>query len=192
MIKTRLALFVSGTGSNALNIIDHFSENEAIDVAFVMTNKSNSPVIAHCAERSVSCFVYSNEIVSDGIFLTSICQEQQIDYIILAGYLRLIPSELIENFPERIMNIHPALLPKYGGKGMYGDRVHAAVIAAKEKESGISIHFVDARFDEGRMIAQAYCKIDPTDTPESLRKKIQQLEHAYFPVVIEKTILLKS
>lgn len=192
MIKTRLALFVSGTGSNALNIIDHFSENETIDVAFVMTNKCDSPVIAHCAERSVNCFVYSNEIVSDGIFLTSICQEQQIDYIILAGYLRLIPSELIENFPERIMNIHPALLPKYGGKGMYGDRVHAAVIAAKEKESGISIHFVDARFDEGRMIAQAYCKIDPTDTPESLRKKIQQLEHAYFPVVIEKTILLKS
>lgn len=192
MLKTRLAIFVSGTGSNAMNIIEHFSDNQYVDIAFVLSNKSDSPVVDNCTKRNVTSIICTNDQAADGQFLLDICKEHSIDYIILAGYLRLIPLDLIQKYTERIINIHPALLPKYGGKGMYGDRVHQAVLDAKEHESGISIHFVDPHFDEGRLIAQVFCAIDESDTLSSLKKKVQRLEHAYFPIVIEKTIELKS
>ena len=192
MSKTRLALFASGNGSNALNIIDHFSGHPSVEIAFVLSNKIDAPILASSKAKNVKAIYCTNDQVSDGAYLISLCKENTIDYIILAGYLRLIPIELIQSYPERIINIHPALLPKFGGAGMYGDHVHRAVINSQETESGISIHYVDEYFDCGRMIAQFYCNVEPTDTLTTLKSKIQFLEHSYFPIVIEKTILSLS
>jgi phosphoribosylglycinamide formyltransferase-1 len=189
MNKIRLALFASGTGSNALNIIDHFAGHQKVEVAFVLTNKADAPVVDKSQMRGVETVILNNELVSQADVLLKVCRQHRIDFIILAGYLRLIPSEFIEHFEERIINIHPSLLPKFGGKGMYGSRVHEAVLAAGEKESGISIHFVDSRFDEGRVIAQFSCEVDSSDTIETLSAKIQHLEHAYFPAVVEETVI---
>ena len=189
MLKIRLAIFASGAGSNALNILRHFENNAHIEVAFLMTNRKESPLVLAAKKIAAPILVFDNEHVSDGEFLMDVCAEHKVDYVILAGYLRLIPKEFILNFKEKIINIHPALLPNFGGKGMYGDNVHLAVLAAKAKNSGISIHFVDENFDEGRMLAQFYCQIEEEETLPSLKKKIQYLEHTYFPVVIEQTIL---
>lgn len=189
MLKIRLAIFASGAGSNALNILRHFENNAHIEVAFLMTNRKESPLVLAAKTIATPILVFDNEHVSDGAFLMDICAEHKIDYVILAGYLRLIPKEFILNFKEKIINIHPSLLPNFGGKGMYGDNVHLAVLAAKAKNSGISIHFVDENFDEGRMLAQFYCAVEEEETLSSLKKKIQYLEHTYFPVVIEQTIL---
>lgn len=189
MIKTRLALFASGAGSNALNIIDHFKNNERIEVAFVLTNRIDAQVIEASKKKFIPTIVLDNIQVADGEFLSDLCKKEKIDFIILAGYLRLIPKKFIEYFPERIVNVHPALLPKFGGKGMYGENVHLAVLEKKETESGITIHFIDEHFDQGRIIAQFYCEIDSEETLTTLKKKIQVLEHSYFPLVIEKTIL---
>jgi len=189
MIKTRLALFASGNGSNALNIIDHFVDHASIEVAFVMTNRKDAPVIVGCQNRGIECLIFTNEQVSEGQFLLDVCNSNKIDVIVLAGYLRLVPGALIGHYNGRIINIHPALLPKFGGKGMYGDNVHQAVLNGKEKETGITIHFVDEHFDEGRKIAQFYCPVSSEDSVEIIRKKVQRLEQSYFPEVIEKTIL---
>lgn len=189
MLKIRLAIFASGAGSNALNILRHFENNAHIEVAFLMTNRKESPLVLAAKTIATPILVFDNEHVSDGEFLMDVCAEHKIDYVILAGYLRLIPKEFILNFKEKIINIHPSLLPDFGGKGMYGDNVHLAVLAAKAKNSGISIHFVDENFDEGRMLAQFYCAVEEEETLSSLKKKIQYLEHTYFPVVIEQTIL---
>jgi phosphoribosylglycinamide formyltransferase-1 len=189
MKKIRLALFASGTGSNALNIIDHFAGHRQIEVGFVLTNKADAPVVEKTQLRGVETVILNNDLVSQAEVLLKVCRNHQIDYIILAGYLRLIPSAFIEHYDERIINIHPSLLPKFGGKGMYGSRVHEAVLAGDEKESGISIHYVDSEFDEGRVIAQFSCEVDSNDTFETLSAKIRQLEHAYFPKVIEETVL---
>lgn len=189
MLKIRLAIFASGAGSNALNILRHFENNAHIEVAFLMTNRKESPLVLAAKTIATPILVFDNEHVSDGEFLMDVCAEHKVDYVILAGYLRLIPKEFILNFKEKIINIHPSLLPDFGGKGMYGDNVHLAVIAAKAKNSGISIHFVDENFDEGRMLAQFYCAVEEEETLSSLKKKIQYLEHTYFPVVIEQTIL---
>ena len=189
MLKIRLAIFASGAGSNALNILRHFENNAHIEVAFLMTNRKESPLVLAAKTIATPILVFDNEHVSDGEFLMDICAEHKIDYVILAGYLRLIPKEFILNFKEKIINIHPSLLPDFGGQGMYGDNVHLAVLAAKAKNSGISIHFVDENFDEGRMLAQFYCAVEEEETLSSLKKKIQYLEHTYFPVVIEQTIL---
>jgi phosphoribosylglycinamide formyltransferase-1 len=189
MKKIRLALFASGTGSNALNIIDHFAGHRQIEVGFVLTNKADAPVVEKTQLRGVETIILNNDLVSQAEILLTVCREHEIDYIILAGYLRLVPSEFIEHYDERIINIHPSLLPKFGGKGMYGSRVHEAVLAGGEMESGISIHYVDSEFDEGRVIAQFSCEVDSNDTIETLSAKISQLEHAYFPKVIEETVL---
>ena len=192
MSKTRLALFASGNGSNALNIIDHFSGHPSVEIAFVLSNKIDAPIIASSKAKNVMAVYCTNDQVSDGEYLISLCKENAVNYIVLAGYLRLIPKELIHFFNDRIFNIHPSLLPKYGGHGMYGDFVHQAVINSQETESGISIHFIDECFDRGRMIAQFYCSVEQADTLESLKRKIQFLEHSYFPIVIEKTIISLS
>lgn len=191
MLKIRLALFASGAGSNALNIIDHFVGHASIEVACVLTNRIDAPVIDGAKKRSIPVLIFDNKQVSDGKFLIDVCTENKVDYIILAGYLRLIPKEFTHHYPEKIINVHPALLPNYGGHGMYGDNVHRAVIAAGEDKSGISVHFVDENFDEGRLIAQFYCPVSISESLDTLKKKVQQLEHAYFPIVIENTILLQ-
>ena len=189
MSKTRLAIFASGKGSNALNIINHFTGNPEIEVAFILSNKKDAPILEHAKSAGVQTYSFDNNQTADGTFLSSFCQEQNIDFIILAGYLRLIPAELIENFSNKIINIHPSLLPKFGGKGMYGSNVHNAVIEAKETSTGISIHFVNSEFDSGRLIAQFTCEVQPADTLEIIENKIHLLEQAYYPIVIEKTIL---
>ena len=189
MKKKRLAIFASGTGSNAINLIRHFSGHDAIEVGFVLSNKENAPVLASANELRMETLFFSNSEVSNGSFLIKLCEKHQIDYIVLAGYLRLIPSDFIEAFSEKIINIHPSLLPKYGGKGMYGSNVHNAVVENKETESGISIHYVNQKFDEGRIIAQFRCSISSSDTVNDLEGKIRSLEQNYLPIVVEKTVL---
>ncbi len=191
MKKLRLALFASGTGSNVLNMITYFRAHPTIEIAFVLSNRKDAAVISKANEKGVQTVVCSNTEANDSDFLGNICSQNNIDYIILAGYLRLIPAGLIATYANRIINIHPSLLPKFGGKGMYGNHVHEAVIQSAEKESGISIHYVNAHFDEGDLIAQFHCKITEKETVDSLRGKIQHLEQTYFPFVVEQTLLGK-
>lgn len=190
MAKIKLALFASGSGSNALKIMEHFSENSSVEVAFLLTNKQDAPIISLAREKGVEVLCFTNNEVENGEFLSNLCQERGVDLIILAGYLRKIPTELIVAFPEKIINIHPSLLPKHGGKGMYGKFVHEAVLKGKDAETGITIHFVNEEFDKGKIIAQFKCAVSETDTLESIQQKIQQLEHSNFSQVIENTLKL--
>lgn len=187
MKKQKLAILASGTGSNAVNIIQHFQHSEDVDTAFVLSNKENAPILEKANSLGVKALYFSNQELESDSFLVDFCLENKIDYIILAGYLRKIPSALVQHFPEKIINIHPALLPNYGGKGMYGENVHKAVLANQEPETGITIHFVNENFDEGRIIAQFRCDIKNSDL-EDIKRKIHSLEQSYFPFVIEKTL----
>jgi phosphoribosylglycinamide formyltransferase-1 len=189
MKMIRLAIFASGTGSNAINIIQFFKASATVEVVFVLSNKSDARIVTTAKEEGVDVKVVSNQQVEDATTLLELCQTNQIDFIILAGFLRKIPEQLIAAFPDRIINIHPALLPKYGGKGMYGANVHKAVLENKETESGITIHYVNAEFDKGEIIAQFKCEIGENETLETLQSKIHQLEHANFPTVIKNTIV---
>lgn len=189
MKKIKLAIFASGAGSNALNIINYFADHSSIEIVFVLTNNKDAIVIEKARLKGVEVVIFSNDEVADGNLLSNLSLKKEIDYIILAGYLRKIPTELLKNYSGKIINLHPALLPKFGGKGMYGNNVHKAVLEAKASETGITIHFVNEHFDEGKIIAQFYCAINDKDTIESITSKVQKLEHTYFPLVIEKTIL---
>lgn len=189
MQKKRLAIFASGTGSNAINLIRTFKDDAALEVAFVLSNKADAKVLASAQELGVPTFYFSNEQVADGAFLSELCASHNIDWVVLAGYLRLIPSSFIANFDRKMINLHPSLLPNYGGKGMHGAHVHAAVIANQEKQSGITIHFVNSEFDKGEIIAQFRCALTPTDTAETLAAKIHYLEQSYLPVVVRSTVL---
>jgi len=188
MAKIRIALFASGSGSNAMNLIRHFATNSSVEIAFVMSNKLDAAIVKNAASKRIQTLVFTNEEVANGELLVDVCKKYSIDFIVLAGYLRLIPSELIKAFPERIINIHPALLPKYGGKNMYGDRVHQAVLAANECETGITIHYVNEEFDKGKVIAQYVCPVHETDSVEDVRASVQHLEHTFLPFVVEKVI----
>ncbi|MDX2360557.1 MAG: phosphoribosylglycinamide formyltransferase [Crocinitomicaceae bacterium] len=188
MTKTRIAIFASGTGSNAVNLIHFFKDHSSIEVAFVLSNKSDAKVLSSAKELGVKTMYYSNAQVADGAFLTQVCADENVDWVILAGYLRLIPSELIQAFENKMINLHPSLLPNYGGKGMHGRKVHEAVLANREKESGITVHFVNEDFDKGRIIAQFHCKLESEDTVENLEGKIRYLEQRYFPTVVQNTI----
>lgn len=189
MSKVRLGIFASGTGSNAMNLIRHFNNHEQIEVAFVLSNNSQAKILETASEAGIKTLCFTNQEVSNGDFLAKICNEHHVDWIMLAGYLRLIPISFIEAYHDKIINLHPSLLPKYGGKGMYGHFVHEAVIANREKESGITIHFVNQEFDKGRIIAQFHCDLDENDDEISLASKIHELEQTYVPMVVESTIL---
>lgn len=189
MNKTRIAIFASGTGSNAINLIRFFEGHESIEVAFVLSNKEDAPVLASAEKLGVPVMYYPNGVVARGDFLAGICNEHSVDWIILAGYLRLVPGTLIDIYEDKIINLHPALLPNYGGKGMHGRHVHTAVLENREQESGITIHYVNREFDKGRIIAQFRCAIDTGDSIEDLENKIRYLEHSYLPVVVQNTIL---
>ncbi|MBU2020660.1 MAG: phosphoribosylglycinamide formyltransferase [Bacteroidetes bacterium] len=184
MNKVRLAIFASGAGSNAINVINFFSNSQTIEVAAVFSNKKEAQVLTSAASLGVTTFVMSNEQAEDASFLIQACDSLGVDSILLAGYLRKIPSAFVQHFPKRIINIHPSLLPKYGGKGMYGMKVHEAVKSANESETGISIHWVNEHFDEGGIIAQFHTAISTQDTPESIAAKVQKLEHAFLPAVL--------
>lgn len=189
MSKTRIAIFASGTGSNAVNLINYFRGHDSVEVAFVLSNKHDAPILKSASDLGINVMDFTNDQVADGSFLIDVCQNQGVDWIILAGYLRLIPLELIHKYNHRMINLHPSLLPKYGGRGMYGRFVHNAVLSNKEKESGITIHYVNEHFDEGNVIAQLHCELDESETVDSLEGKIRRLEQKYLPFVIEQTIL---
>lgn len=189
MEKKRLAIFASGSGSNAINLIKHFDEHPMIETAFVLTNNAKAGIIDKAERAGVKVIVLTNTDVSSSTVLDSICKEENVSWIVLAGYLRLVPSNFIDRFENKIINLHPALLPKFGGKGMFGQNVHRAVVESGEKESGITIHFVNKEFDKGQIIAQFCCNVSQEDTAEDIDKKIRVLEQSYLPVVVENTIL---
>ncbi|MBN8858884.1 MAG: phosphoribosylglycinamide formyltransferase [Sphingobacteriales bacterium] len=183
----RLAIFASGAGSNTQKIIDHFRGDNIIHTALIVSNKPKAGVLDIAQRENIPVLIIEKErFFADGY--VPVLKEKKIDWIILAGFLWKIPVPLIEAFPEHIINIHPALLPNYGGKGMYGHFVHEAVIAAGEKESGITIHYVDEHFDHGKTIFQAKCPVEATDTPDTLARKIHELEHYYYPTTIRALI----
>jgi phosphoribosylglycinamide formyltransferase-1 len=185
----RIAIFISGGGTNADAIMHYFKGNPAIEVALVLSNKADAGGLKLAAQHKVPTEVVSKEQFSNLDYLLPLLHSYQIDWIVLAGFLWLIPEFLVLAYEHKIVNIHPALLPKFGGKGMYGKRVHEAVVAAKEKESGITIHYVDSRYDEGKIIYQAKCMINDHDTPETVAHKVQLLEHRWYPQIVEKVLL---
>lgn len=186
----RIAIFASGSGSNAQNIIEYFADNKYVIVDSVWTNNPSAYVLERAKKCGIDSFIFSREEFKSTLFVVEKLKNRNINLIVLAGFLWLIPSNLIQNF--RIINIHPALLPKYGGKGMYGMNVHQAVVENKEIESGISIHFVNEKYDEGEIIFQAVCPVLPSDSPEDVAEKVHQLEYKHFPEVIEKVLINTS
>ncbi|MCY7350255.1 MAG: phosphoribosylglycinamide formyltransferase [Cytophagaceae bacterium] len=184
----KLALFASGSGSNAEKIVTHFRHHPRISVELILCNNPQAGVIARAERLGVPLILFNREEFRSGSILTGL-QEKGIDWIILAGFLWLIPKEYVAAFPGRIINLHPALLPKFGGKGMYGHFVHEAIVAAGERESGITIHLVNEQYDEGAVVFQACFPVLPTDTPDDVARKGQALEHEHFPRIIEQTVL---
>ena len=182
-----VAIFASGAGSNAQKIIEHFENSTLAKIGLIVCNKPGAGVIQIAAFKNVPVLLIEKETFAYTGYLEAL-KSYDIDFIILAGFLWKIPSVLIDAYPGRIINIHPALLPSYGGKGMYGNAVHAAVLLAKEKQSGITIHYVDDKYDHGEIILQVACPVDEKDTVESLAEKIHKLEHAYYPAQIEKLL----
>jgi len=187
-----IAIFASGAGSNARRIIEHFRNHSSVKISLIVCNKPGAGVLNIAAENRVPSLIIEKEQFFRGNAYVDELKKAEIDFIVLAGFLWKVPSALIKAYPEKIINIHPALLPKYGGKGMYGSFVHEAVISAKEKESGITIHFVDELYDHGSHIFQVTCPIMPDDNAETLARRIHQLEHKYYPEVIEKLLKEKS
>jgi phosphoribosylglycinamide formyltransferase-1 len=187
-----IAIFASGAGSNAQRIIDHFRNHAIIHVSLVVCNKPGAGVITLAEKENISVLLIEKERFFHGDGYVDILQEKKIGFIVLAGFLWKFPDSLIKKYTGRIINIHPALLPEFGGRGMFGKHVHEAVIAAKKKTSGITIHYVDELYDHGEIIAQATCEVDENDTAESLAQKIHALEHEWFPRVIEELIVSKN
>lgn len=184
----KIAIFASGAGSNAEKIIHHLKGHPSIKVALVVCNKPGAGVLDIAAANQVPVLLIEKERFFRGDSYLPELKRYEIDFIVLAGFLWKIPGALIAAYPNRMINIHPALLPKYGGKGMYGMKVHEAVLLAGEKESGITIHYVNEHFDEGEHIFQASCAIEAHDTPESLAQKVHQLEHRHFPEEVVKIL----
>lgn len=191
MNKKSIALFASGNGSNAVNLIHFFQNHPQIEVKSLVCNKQEAPVVAKAESLGIEVLVFSNEEFESGLTVLQELDYRAIDWIVLAGFLRKIPVNIIRGYQNHIINIHPSLLPKYGGKGMYGKFVHEAVIGAKELKSGISIHLVNEEFDQGEILAQFETELALNDTSDSLAEKIQQLEHKHFPIIVEQTVLNK-
>jgi phosphoribosylglycinamide formyltransferase-1 len=189
--SVKIAIFISGAGSNAKNLIHYFSQNTEVEICFVISEKINLELEQLCNLNKISFIQPAKYQVSDPNYLIKTCLDYDINFIVLAGFLKKIPEELIQKFPEKIVNIHPSLLPKFGGKGMYGDHVHRAVLEAKEEESGITIHLVNEEYDKGKILAQFSLAIESTETVESLREKIKILEHTHLPQVVH-TLLLST
>jgi phosphoribosylglycinamide formyltransferase-1 len=184
-----VAIFASGEGTNAQNIIDYFHASAKIKIALVVSNKPTANVLNRAKKANIPTLVISRADFYESETTIKALQAIHIDFIVLAGFLWMIPENLVRAFPKKMINIHPALLPKFGGKGMYGMNVHKAVVDQKEKESGISIHFVNEHYDEGEIVSQHRCSLSETDTPESVAAKIHALEQEFFPKAIEKVLL---
>jgi len=182
----KIAIFASGSGSNAENIACHFAGKENLNIECIYSNREDAYVLERAKRLGISSYVFSKADLYDTDLILNRLKSEGVDMIVLAGFLWLIPQNLITNF--KIVNIHPALLPKYGGKGMFGDKVHQAVVDNRETESGITIHYVDEHYDEGKIIFQAKCDVLPDDSAEDVAKKVHALEYEFFPVVIEKLL----
>ena len=179
-----IAIFASGTGSNAKKIVEHFSNNATISVGLIISNKPTAKVLDMAKAHNIPTLIINRTDFYKTESLLTDLKKYQIDFIALAGFLWLIPTYLVKAFPNKMINIHPALLPKYGGKGMYGHHVHEAVFKNRETESGITLHYVNEQYDEGNVIFQATCPVTPTDTPVDIARNVLKLEHYYFPRVL--------
>ncbi|HLP51926.1 MAG TPA: phosphoribosylglycinamide formyltransferase [Chitinophagales bacterium] len=183
-----IAIFASGKGSNAQAIIEYFKNHPTIKVALVVTNNPDAGVIKIAHQHKIISAIVSKNFMGNEENMNKLLGALNIDLIVLAGYLQLIPAFLIKKFENRIINIHPALLPKHGGKGMYGKKVHEAVLTANDTETGITIHYVNERYDEGKAILQKAVAVGTTDNAETIAAKVQQLEHEWFPKTIEQLL----
>lgn len=183
-----IAIFASGNGSNAENICSFFAKSPEINVVLIGTNNENAFVVNRAEQLQIPCFLFTKTSLDNFTDIRRVLTENAVDFVVLAGFLLKIPEKMVELYPRKIINIHPALLPKFGGKGMYGEHIHKAVIEAKEKESGITIHFVNSKYDAGEIIFQKKCVIEQKDCPKTLVEKISVLELEYYPKIIAETI----
>tara|TARA_R110001599_G_scaffold115536_1_gene282329 strand:- start:10 stop:588 length:579 start_codon:yes stop_codon:yes gene_type:complete len=191
MNKKRIAVFASGSGTNAEKIFEHFKDHQEVEVVLLLCNKETAGVLERAKRYNIPSFTFSRQGFYETQSVLNALHEHQVDTIVLAGFMWLVPAYLVEAFPNKIVNIHPALLPKFGGKGMYGMHVHEAVKAAGEKETGITIHLVNQQYDEGSILAQFSCYLSANDSPEEIARKVQVLEHENYAKVIENLVLNK-
>lgn len=187
-MKHHIAILASGSGSNAENIVRYFENSTDIKISLIVTNNPDAFVLERAKRLGIESLTITKSEFTAADSLIAELRKRSIDFIVLAGFLLLVPQKLIEAYPGRIVNIHPALLPKHGGKGMYGDRVHQAVVAAGDKESGITIHLIDAEYDKGTTFFQAKCPVLPGDTPNDVAEKVHALEYKHFPNIIEEIL----
>jgi len=187
----RIVVFASGEGTNTQHLIDYFDGND-LRITLIICNNPNANVLRRAEKHSVPTLLINKEDFNNGDSVLKRVIAEKPDLIICAGFLWKIPDNILHSFPYKVVNIHPALLPKFGGKGMYGMNVHKAVIAAGEKESGITIHYLNEQYDEGKIIFQATCEVKKDDTPETLAQKVQELEHTYFAKTVEHLLKNKS
>ncbi len=184
----QLAIFATGTGSNTQKIIEHFRSNRRVQIGLIVCNKQGAGVVNIGRQEGIPVLMIEKNRFFEGDGYLPVLQKAAVEWIVLAGFLWKLPAVLLNAFPRRILNLHPALLPKYGGKGMYGTFVHKAVLEARDRQSGITIHYVDEHYDHGDIIFQATCTIDERDTPETLAAKVHILEHKHYPRVIEEVL----
>lgn len=182
-----IAIFASGSGTNAENLVRYFANHASMRVVFVLSNKAQAGVHARVQPYGIPTYTYTKEEFTNGTVL-QLLRQHNIDFVVLAGYMVMIDDDMLEAFPQRIVNIHPSLLPKYGGKGMHGDKVHQAVVAAGETESGITIHYLNDEYDAGDVVFQAVCEVLPADTPDDVAAKVHALEYEWYPKVVEKLV----
>lgn len=184
----KIAILASGSGSNAENIANYFKGSDYAEVSFIIANNPDAYVIERAKRLNIEYAVVTKAQFMEADSIIDMLKERDIDFVVLAGFLLLVPAKLIQAYPGRIVNIHPALLPKHGGKGMYGDRVHKAVVESGDTESGITIHLIDEQYDKGTTFFQAKCPVLPTDTPDDVATKVHALEYEHFPHVIEEIL----
>ncbi len=184
-----VTIFASGSGSNAENIFNYFKNSKLVRIGLLITDNPKAFVIERCRRHSVPCLVLSKRLIDDTDFMLGVLRDFRTNFVVLAGYIKLVPDYIVTAFDQRIVNIHPSLLPKHGGKGMYGSRVHQSVLDSGDKESGITIHFIDNDYDRGSVIFQAKCPVLPDDTADTLAQRVHALEYEHYPKVIEDTII---
>ncbi len=188
-MNKKIAILASGNGTNAENIIRYFRSRGTAEVSLVLTNRPTAYVLQRAASLGVPAFSFTRDEWADGRPILDVLQAHGVDFVVLAGFLARVPDNVLHAYPGRMVNIHPSLLPKFGGKGMYGDRVHQAVLEAGETESGITIHYTNEHYDEGAVICQYRCPVLPGDTPESLAQRVHTLEYEHYPRVVEELVL---
>ncbi len=186
--KRKIAIFASGSGTNAQKFFEKFEHHPLAEISILLTNNPKAGAIVRAERFGIPVEKFDKATFTQTDHIVQLLQDMGIDFIVLAGFMWLVPDNLVKAFPNRMVNIHPALLPKYGGKGMYGMNVHKAVVAAEEKETGITIHYVNERYDEGQIIFQTSCEVEPEDTPEDVAEKVHSLEYLYYPKVVEDLI----